>query len=87
MQKSLNNEMMKITARIGSVLSWSETRGIPPLESYHIEADFEVYFYRNDQRYSKRFTDQIFATINEIPDTGNEIDVIFNEMTGEISLP
>lgn len=77
---------MLITARYGTVLSWPETKGTPPFEEYYFCADFEVYFWRHGQRYRKRFKSVIFASMGEVPDTGSDVIVDFDEVTGEIQL-
>lgn len=77
---------MKISARYGAVLSWPETKGVAPFEQYYFCADFEVYFWRHGQRFSKRFESVIFASMKEIPDTGGQVEVEFDEVTGEIWL-
>lgn len=77
---------MNIIARIGTILSWPETRGVPPFEAYYFVATFDVYFWYAGMRHSKRFENQIFKTNIGIPDIGQEIEISFNETTGEINL-
>jgi len=77
---------MKLTARIGSILSWKDSEGDAPDSKVRIVADFDVTVRMKGQRHSKRFLNQVFNEQRKLPDIGAEVKVDFDPATGEISL-